>query len=237
MQKNQIVKIQCARIKNDSKELKEEQIATESSLTLNVDGNDRITFSYSAGLEKELIVGFLISSGLIENIHDIAEFQMDDTSCKVSLFKGRGRITEKSNQSFSELNFSKLLELRNVLLGNQLNHKATRGFHGALIWISSNDKRFVCEDISRMNAVDKVLGYCAANEFSFSNCIILVTGRLTSLIVSKGCNVGIPMMASLTVATDKGIEIAKKSNTTLIGSLSENECWLYHEGSAKIKLH
>jgi formate dehydrogenase accessory protein FdhD len=64
--------------------------------------------------------------------------------------------------------------------------------------------------------------------------MVLLSGRLLSNIVSKTKNCGLPLMASMTVATDGGIQQGVESNMTLIGSLSEDGFWLYTEGAVRV---
>ena len=92
----------------------------------------------------------------------------------------------------------------------------------------------MCEDIGRHNAVDKVIGHGMQNGYNFSHSIVLLSGRLVSDIVSKCRNSGIPLMASMTVATDGGIGQAVESGMTIIGSLSEDGFWLYNEGVVRV---
>jgi len=99
----------------------------------------------------------------------------------------------------------------------------------------SSGRWFSCEDIGRHNAVDKVIGYCFQQGYSFSDSVLLLTGRLTSNIVQKGIHAGIPIIASMTVTTSEGIQKARENNRTLVGCLSDDGCWLYHEGAVKVK--
>jgi FdhD protein len=92
----------------------------------------------------------------------------------------------------------------------------------------------MCEDIGRHNAVDKVIGYGKQEGYDLSQSMILLSGRLVSNIVSKCVNSQIPMITSMTVATDKGIEMAREANITIVGSLSEDGFWLYNEGAVEI---
>ena len=132
------------------------------------------------------------------------------------------------------ISHEELLEMKELLMKGQKLHKSTRGFHGALVTDLSTKERFLCEDIGRHHAVDKVIGYAAENDYDFSSCLILISGRLISNMVQKACKAGIAGMASMTVATDKGIDAAKDANMTLIGSLSKDGFWLYNEGAIKI---
>lgn len=236
MQENQIVKIQCIRIETDSRRLKEERVAAESLLALYVNGMKETSFSYSRGLEKELVFGYLISTGIVVNEKEIENFTVDNSTCNVSISRQKKKPSKKSAETFSELKFSKLIEIRNMLLQNQEYQKVTRGFHGAILWDISTDRWFACEDIGRHNAIDKVIGHFVLAGYSRMNSVLLISGRLISDIVEKGKKAGIPVIASMTVSSDLGIKIAIESNLTLIGGLTGQTCWLYNEGFTKLAL-
>ena len=73
------------------------------------------------------------------------------------------------------------------------------------------------EDVGRHNAVDKIAGYMYVKKILFLNKIFYTTGRLTSEMVIKTVKMGIPILISRSGFTSWGVELAKKSNLTLIG--------------------
>ena len=73
------------------------------------------------------------------------------------------------------------------------------------------------EDVGRHNAVDKIAGYMYVKKILSSNKIFYTTGRLTSEMVIKTVKMGIPILISRSGFTSWGVELAKKSNLTLIG--------------------
>jgi formate dehydrogenase accessory protein FdhD len=208
-------------------------VATETQLALYVNGEFQNQFIYSPGLSENLVSGYLLSSDMISNKSEIVSMQMERKECRVILEK---YVTHKRDNSKQQVVFEKLLEIRNLLLESQQNHRATRGFHGAILYDLSTAQWFACEDIGRHNAVDKVIGYGLQEDYELSNSVLLISGRLLSNIVSKGTHSGIPVIASMTVATSDGIQKAREENRTLVGSLSEEGCWCYNEGAMKIVL-
>jgi FdhD protein len=73
------------------------------------------------------------------------------------------------------------------------------------------------EDVGRHNAVDKIAGYMFLNKVSPADKIFYTTGRLTSEMVIKTVKMGIPILVSRSGFTAWGVDLAKKSNLTLIG--------------------
>ena len=228
-----ITEIQCIRIVEGVRTIEKERIATEVELTLTINDQIETQFSYSVGLAEQLVVGYLLSSGIIRSLNDIERIDLDKGQCSVKISKEKEIKSEAAKLS-SSISFDRLLKARESLTNNQQNHKATRGFHGAILMELSSGRWFSCEDIGRHNAVDKVIGYCFQQGYSFSDSMLLLTGRLTSNIVQKGIHAGIPIIASMTVATSDGIQKARENNRTLVGCLSDDGCWLYHEGAVKV---
>jgi formate dehydrogenase assembly factor FdhD len=227
-----LTEIECIRVKGSSRVPKLEKVAVESLITLIVNDEVSAELLYTAGLEKELVYGHLLSSGMIHSLSQIGSFKRKGTKCRIKISDANQR--EETEEVQLEIGHDKLIEVREALTENQKNHYATRGFHGALLWEIPTDSWFMCEDIGRHNAVDKVIGYGLKEGYSLSHSMILLSGRLVSNIVSKCVNSKIPLIASMTVATDRGIALACEANITIVGSLSEHGFWLYHEGAVKI---
>jgi FdhD protein len=73
------------------------------------------------------------------------------------------------------------------------------------------------EDVGRHNAVDKIAGYMFLNRIPADDKIFYTTGRLTSEMVIKTVKMGIPILVSRSGFTAWGVDLARKSNLTLIG--------------------
>ncbi len=55
------------------------------------------------------------------------------------------------------------------------------------------------------------------NGIETKNIFMVSTGRMSSEMVTKICRAGIPLVATKTAVTDKGLEIGKKCGMTIIG--------------------
>ncbi|MCP5086943.1 MAG: formate dehydrogenase accessory sulfurtransferase FdhD [Rhodobacteraceae bacterium] len=75
------------------------------------------------------------------------------------------------------------------------------------------------EDVGRHNAVDKIAGWMLTKGVGADDKILYTTGRLTSEIVIKCAQMGIPVLASRSGFTAWGVEIARQVGLTLIGRM------------------
>ena len=73
------------------------------------------------------------------------------------------------------------------------------------------------EDVGRHNAVDKIAGYMFLKGLTPQDKIFYTTGRLTSEMVIKTVQMGIPILISRSGFTAWGVDLARQANLTLIG--------------------
>ncbi|MBS1197165.1 MAG: fdhD [Proteobacteria bacterium] len=73
------------------------------------------------------------------------------------------------------------------------------------------------EDVGRHNAVDAIAGRMWLEEISGDNTMFYTTGRLTSEMVIKAAQMGIPFLVSRSGITQMGWEVARQVGMTVIG--------------------
>jgi FdhD protein len=93
---------------------------------------------------------------------------------------------------------------------------AAGAIHGCVL--CEEDRPLVyMEDVGRHNAIDKIAGYMFQNGIAPEGKLFYTTGRLTSEMVLKTVQMGIPVLISRSGFTAWGVELARRAGLTLIG--------------------
>jgi FdhD protein len=238
-------------------------LAIESVLEVRMDKEFVAAFVCSPGLEEELAIGYLLSTGIIRSIADISATRYSNHRCNI---KVREDVTPETERGFSQvrrfigtecsapdvlrelrtaegvpsitklmsIELSTLFDIAGKLRDSQTDRKRTGAFHGALIYSLADDEYLFTEDIGRHNAVDKTIGQAARKGFDLTECLVFTSGRLTADVVSKCAWTSIPLLVSFAVSTDAGVRFAQRANLTLVGAFKGRSMRVYNQGACKI---
>ncbi len=215
-------------------------VVIEKELPIYINGSHLVTASIAPALEKEFVVGYLFGQGFIESINELKSVKMEGDTAKVILtnneklssgsakanyriVSGGGRSAYFEETVFSEIKTDmkiskqEIFQAMNTLFENAGLYGETEGVHAAGLFTAGASPICIVEDIGRHNTLDKIIGYVLLNKVDCSHTFLVSTGRMASEMVAKICRSGIPLVATKTAVTDKGLEIGKKCGLTIIG--------------------
>ncbi len=109
-------------------------------------------------------------------------------------------------------------------------HRRAGSVHGCALFRGSEMLTFV-EDVGRHNAIDTIAGWMwmhgDAPLGQGSDKVFYTTGRLTSEMVTKAAQLGVPIVISRNGVTQMGYELATKLGMTLFGRASQRHFICY----------
>ncbi len=227
--------VAARRLKGGTFEDAEPPLVIETDLRIIVNGTGLATASIMPGMEHEFVTGYLFSQSFIDSLGDIEHISLHGGRATVRLRKdlhpsmtGHRIVSGGGKTAFgtaplphitSDLivkpaiiytAMHRLFESANV-------YRETEGVHAAGIFTAQAEPLCVAEDIGRHNCLDKVIGWALLNGVDTGICLLAATGRMASEMVTKICRAGIPIAATKTAVTDRGVEIAEACGMTLAG--------------------
>ena len=94
---------------------------------------------------------------------------------------------------------------------------------------SCSELLYFVEDVGRHNAVDAIAGMMWLDGVDGGDKIFYTTGRLTSEMVIKAAQMGVPFLVSRSGLTQMGYEIAKQVGMTMIGRAVNKHFLLFND--------
>ena len=88
--------------------------------------------------------------------------------------------------------------------------------HGCALFSNSGELLYFIEDVGRHNAVDAIAGLMWLDGVSGDDKVFYTTGRLTSEMVIKGAQMGIPFLLSRSGTTQMGHMVAERVGMSLL---------------------
>jgi FdhD protein len=221
---------------------RELELAGERPLTLYVDKQEIVTLM-TIGTQPELLtLGYLKNQGILEDLEKIVIVQVDWEAEAVAVVTdgsagdyqeqlehrtvttgcGQGTVFGRLIDKLEKIRVPKVQVRQSTLYGlldslrdyNEV-YKKAGAVHGCALCSGATIDFFV-EDVGRHNAVDAIAGYMWLNGIDGGDKIFYTTGRLTSEMVIKVTQMGIPVLLSRSGATQMGLDMARQSGVTLI---------------------
>jgi FdhD protein len=121
-----------------------------------------------------------------------------------------------------------LAELPHRLRAAQTVFEATGGLHAAATFSAAGELRVLREDISRHNALDKVIGNAVlGDDLPLWDSVLLVSGRVSFEIVQKAAVAGIPVVCAVSAPSSLAVAAAERLGQTIVGFLRGNRFVVY----------
>jgi FdhD protein len=123
-----------------------------------------------------------------------------------------------------------LYDLLNKVRLHETIYKQAGAVHGCALATNAGDASeivYFVEDVGRHNAVDAIAGLMWLDRIDGGDKIFYTTGRLTSEMVIKAAQMGIPFLVSRSGLTQMGYEIAQKVGITMIGRAANRHYLLF----------
>ena len=236
-------------------------IAGEHPLTVYVDKKELVTLMTLGAAPEALTLGFLRNQRLAESLSQVAAVQVDWEVNAVAVTTRGGLVdlearTEKRTATtgcgqgtvFGDLmadidtirlddtvrvNESALFELLNNVRLHESIYKQAGAVHGCALASLGGEILTFVEDVGRHNAVDAIAGWMWLEGVDGRDKIFYTTGRLTSEMVIKAAQMGIPVLVSRSGLTKMGHEIARQVGITMIGR-AVNRRYLLFTGEQRL---
>jgi FdhD protein len=125
---------------------------------------------------------------------------------------------------------STLHQLNEAMRKTDSVHRRAGSVHGCALFRGTEMLKFV-EDVGRHNAIDTIAGWMWLQGDSSlgqgADKVFYTTGRLTSEMVMKSAQLGVPIVISRNGVTQMGYELAVKLGMTLFGRASQRHFICY----------
>lgn len=219
-------------------------IPAERSLTIYLDKRELVTLMTLGSAPEALTLGYLRNQRLVNDIEDILSIQVDwdVESVAVTTRSGVDRIEERTAKRVvttgcgqgtvfgglmdeidavslpieARLKQSVLYRVVDTIRTYHSIYKQAGSVHGCALFSAEGELRYFVEDVGRHNAVDSIAGRMWLDGVSGHDKIFYTTGRLTSEMVIKGAQMGMPFLLSRSGTTQMGHAVAQRIGMTLL---------------------
>ena len=221
----------------------ETAVVVERPLTLFLNGQEIVTMMTIGDHPDYLALGYLLNQNMLRPDDVIEGIDVDEeldvvvvrtareTDYEEKLKKkvrtsgcAQGTVFGDLMEKFETVALPKAAVLRTswlVSLSKKINavpslYLEAGAIHGCVLCQGDRPLLYM-EDVGRHNAVDKIAGYMLRHGVAPDDKIFYTTGRLTSEMVIKTVQMGIPILVSRSGFTAWGVELARQAGLTLVG--------------------
>ncbi len=229
-------------------------IASERPLTVYVDKREIVTLMTLGTRPELLVLGWLRNQRLVRRPEQIRAVQVDwDTASAVVVTRdgidnlgtrlsrktvttgcGQGTVFGSLMDDLEQIRLppgtlrqSQLYALLANLNDYNAIYRRAGAVHGCALCRGTDVLHFV-EDVGRHNAVDTLAGLMWLEDMPGDDLCFYTTGRLTSEMVIKVAQMGIPRLLSRSGLTHMGLDLARRLGVTLVARAKGQHFLVYH---------
>ena len=177
----------------------------------------------------------------IEDIEQRTAKRVVTTGCgQGSVFGGLMDDVDRIALPPATLRQSQLYGIVNAIRTQESIYKAAGSVHGCALFQGDEMLVFI-EDVGRHNAIDTIAGWMWMNRsadgasVSGADKVFYTTGRLTSEMVIKAAQMGVPIVVSRSGITEMGLEVAQRVGLCAIGRAT-NKRFLCYSALERLQL-
>lgn len=222
-------------------------IPAERPLTIYVDRREIVTLMTLGAMPELLVLGYLrnqrlirdaedvlsimvdweVNAAAVETRHGITDIEARTSQRVVTTGCGQGSVFGGLMQELDQIQLAaqahvtqaELYGLLSAIRLQETTYKSAGSVHGCALFRGAEMLMFV-EDVGRHNAIDTLAGWMWMQpqaEQRGDDKIFYTTGRLTSEMIMKSAQMGVPIVVSRSGMTQMGYEIAGQLGLCAIG--------------------
>jgi len=223
-------------------------IPAERPLTVYLDRRELVTLMTLGAAPEALTLGYLRNQRLVRALDDIVSVQVDwsvdavavvtragvadldartarkvvTTGCgQGSVFGGlMDEVDRIALPPDARLRQSVVHRIVETVRTQQSVYRQAGSVHGCALFTHDGELLWFVEDVGRHNAVDAIAGLMWLEGIAGGDKVFYTTGRLTSEMVIKGAQMGIPFLLSRSGTTQMGHAVAHQVGMSLLARCS-----------------
>ncbi len=231
-------------------------IPAERALTVYVDKRELVTLMTLGGHPELLVLGFLRNQRLVRSVDEIESITVD-WDVGAAAVKTRAGITDIEERTSKRvvttgcgqgsvfgdmmdevdqiqlpeatLTQAQLYGIVNAIRLQESTYKSAGSVHGCALFRGEEMLLFV-EDVGRHNAIDTIAGWMwlqGPAVMEGGDKVFYTTGRLTSEMVIKSAQMGVPIVVSRSGITQMGHAVAQRVGLCAIGRATGRHFYCY----------
>lgn len=229
-------------------------------MTVYVDKRELVTLMTLGAHPELLVLGFLRNQRLLQSVQEVHSITVDwdvgaaavrthhgvndiqartakrvvTTGCgQGSVFGDMMADLDKLVLPAASVTQAQLYGMVNAIRLQESTYKSAGSVHGCALFRGEELLLFV-EDVGRHNAIDTIAGWMWMNGITGADKVFYTTGRLTSEMVIKSAQMGVPILVSRSGITQMGHEVAERLGLCTIGRAT-NKRFLCYTGSERLQ--